>query len=139
MRTTVIAPLASPDVASVTNAFITYALQTHDVKRFVLLTGSTRTKGSELGDGKVWSYLDELKSSHGVEYAVLAGTWFMGSFVLTFILSFFLFFSRPPAALSPHHSHIQVHPPHPFCPRSLKGNDQRSFCALARTTMTRAK
>jgi festuclavine dehydrogenase len=68
-----IAPQATDPVPSMT-AFIDLAVKQHNVKRFVLLTGSSATKGGNHA-GKVWQYLDDI----GVEYCVLLATWFMGA------------------------------------------------------------
>lgn len=68
-----IAPLATADPAGVTNAFVSYAVEKHGVKRFVLLTGTNVEKGGP-GIGALWQHLADLK----VEFTVLMATWFMG-------------------------------------------------------------
>lgn len=67
-----IAPETRNPVTSI-NAFIDLAVQKYNVKRFVLMTGASVTKGG-FHVGKVWQHMDDL----GLEYCVLLVTWFMG-------------------------------------------------------------
>ena len=55
------------------NAFVDYAVKEHNVKRFVLIAGSS-AEPDKPGVGKVWQHFLDL----GVEYCVLRPTWFMG-------------------------------------------------------------
>ena len=68
-----VAPEVS-DPASVMNTFVDLAVKKHGVKRFVLIAGSSATKGG-WHVGKVWEHLVNI----GVEYCVLLPTWFMGA------------------------------------------------------------
>ncbi len=61
------------DPAPLINAFVDLAVQKHGVKRFVLLSGSSLTKGG-FYTGQVWQHLEDI----GVDHTVLLATWFMG-------------------------------------------------------------
>lgn len=69
-----VAPQASDPVPSMTS-FISYAMQEQNVKRFVLLAGST-IEPTTPRIGQVWKYLIYT----GAEYCVLRATWFMGMY-----------------------------------------------------------
>ncbi|CZT12768.1 related to nucleoside-diphosphate-sugar epimerase family protein [Rhynchosporium agropyri] len=56
-------------------AFINYAVGKHGVKRFVLLSGTTATKGGPMV-GKIWEHLARMD----VEYSVLKASWIMENF-----------------------------------------------------------
>lgn len=64
------------DPAPSMNAFVDLAVQKHDVKRFVLLSGSSLTKDGSY-TGQVWQHLDDI----GVDHTVILATWFMGTFL----------------------------------------------------------
>ena len=61
-----------PDPAPAMIAFINYAVQTHGVKRFVFMTGST-TEPGPIYVGPVWQHLKDID----VDHTVLRCTWFM--------------------------------------------------------------
>lgn len=54
------------------NAFIDYALEKHDVKRFVFMTGSS-TEPGPIYVGPVWQHLKNIR----VDHTVLRCSWFM--------------------------------------------------------------
>lgn len=60
------------DPAPIMNKFIDFCTKEHDVKRFVLMAGSSAEPGG-WHVGKVWQRLLDIK----VEYAVLRPSWFM--------------------------------------------------------------
>ena len=64
------------DPAPSMNAFIDVAVKKHDVKRLVLLSGSSVTKGGHY-TGQVWQHMEDI----GVDHTVLLATWFMGIFL----------------------------------------------------------
>lgn len=64
------------DPAPSMNAFVDLAFQKHGVKRFVLLSGSSLTKGGYY-TGQVWQHLEDI----GIDHTVLLATWFMGRFL----------------------------------------------------------
>jgi len=68
-----IAPIEEVNAAEITIEFINYAVKEHSVKRFVMLTGTSATKGGP-SVGQVWQRLAELE----VEFTVLRATWFTG-------------------------------------------------------------
>jgi festuclavine dehydrogenase len=55
------------------NPFIDIAVKKYNVKKFVLLAGSSITNGGHY-IGQVWKHLSDL----GVDHTVLLATWFMG-------------------------------------------------------------
>jgi len=82
----------SPSAAADMISFIDLAIK-HEVKRFVLLTGSDAepvaagagpADGHVVGSGRVWGRLQEMKREQGVRFTVLRATWFMGMFPLSF-------------------------------------------------------
>ena len=71
--------LIAPEVqepAPSMNAFIDLAVEKHGVKRFVLLSGSSLTKGGYY-TGQVWQHLEDI----GADHTILLATWFMGTFL----------------------------------------------------------
>lgn len=60
------------DPAPSMNAFIDIAVEKHSIKRFVLLSGSSLTKGG-FYTGQVWQHLEDI----GVDHTVLLATWLM--------------------------------------------------------------
>jgi hypothetical protein len=63
-------------IHTIKNAFIGHAVKNHNVRRFVLLAGSTSTKGVHC-PGHLWQHLGDV----GVEYCLLLATWFMSKVV----------------------------------------------------------
>ena len=78
-----IAPEGTDDPVTPLNEFIQYAVEKEDVKRFVMMTGGSVTKGG-FYVGQTWGFLDDLKNKTknkgGVEYAFVKATWFMENF-----------------------------------------------------------
>lgn len=70
-------PITEANAAEVTIDFVDYAVRQKGVKRFVVLTGTTATKGGPIV-GQVWEKLGEL----GVEFTILRATWFTGEFLI---------------------------------------------------------
>jgi festuclavine dehydrogenase len=66
-------PPSAGDPRDLINPFIDIAVKKYGVKKFVLLAGSSITKGGHY-IGQVWQHL----SSFGVDHTVLLATWFMG-------------------------------------------------------------
>ena len=67
-----VAPVVDDPETSM-NAFINYAIKEHNVKRFVLVAGTSAQPG-KFGVGKVWQHFLDI----GIDYCVLRPTWFMG-------------------------------------------------------------
>lgn len=65
-----------PDPVPPMNAFIDFAVEKHNVARFVLLAAQGIEKNG-MAQGKVWQHLEDLEDI-GVEHAALGPTWFMG-------------------------------------------------------------
>lgn len=77
-----IAPEGTNNPVTPLKDFITYALKSHGVKRFIMMTGSSVTKGGYYVGG-VWSFLDQLQAKpegKGLEYAFVKATWFTENF-----------------------------------------------------------
>lgn len=64
------------DPAPSMNAFLDLAVEKHGVKRFVLPSGSSLTKGRYY-TGQVWQHLEDI----GVDHTVLLAAWFTGTFL----------------------------------------------------------
>ena len=75
-----VVPPQAADPISAMNGFIDHSAQKHDVKRFVLVTGSSVERGDAYV-GEVWRHLEEMK----VEFSIIRASWFMGKLILRII------------------------------------------------------
>jgi nucleoside-diphosphate-sugar epimerase len=71
-------PMQAPNAVEVTKNFIDFALNEHDVKRFVLLGATNVVKGGPGPHAGVWDYLSALNEEGKVEATILRCTWFLG-------------------------------------------------------------